>query len=82
MIQKIRLSIVLTSVVFSFTTPKPGQNLNAKDPLLSWKEGASKKAIIDFVERISKEGSPDFIPPPARIAVFDNHGTGIKMIFF
>ena len=47
----------------------------ASDPLPSWNEGATKKAIIDFVERVSKEGSPDFVPVDQRIAVFDNDGT-------
>jgi haloacid dehalogenase-like hydrolase len=44
-------------------------------PLPSWNEGAAKKSIIDFVEKVTKEGSPDFVPPPARIATFDNDGT-------
>src|SRR5690606_32230913 len=45
------------------------------DPLPSWNDTASKKAIIGFVDRVTKEGSPDFVPPPERIAVFDNDGT-------
>ena len=47
----------------------------AADPLPSWNDGASKKAIIAFVERVTKAGSPDFVPVPERIAVFDNDGT-------
>ena len=34
-----------------------------------------KAAIVAFVEKVSKEGSPDFVPEPERIAVFDNDGT-------
>src|SRR5215469_16713758 len=45
------------------------------DPLPSWNEGTSKKAIIEFVTRITKEGSADFVPLDARIATFDNDGT-------
>src|SRR6476619_7222809 len=45
------------------------------DPLPSWNEGATKKAIIDFVDKTTKEGSPDFIPVEERIACFDNDGT-------
>ena len=45
------------------------------DPLSSWNEGGSKKAIRDFVARVTKEGSADFVPVPERIAVFDNDGT-------
>src|SRR5262245_12962086 len=45
------------------------------DPLPSWNDTASKKAIIDFVERVTKKGSPDFVRPEERIATFDNDGT-------
>jgi phosphoserine phosphatase len=47
----------------------------AADPLPSWSDGASKGAIVAFVERVTKQGSPDFVPPAERIAVFDNDGT-------
>jgi len=47
----------------------------AAGPLASWNDVASKKAIIAFVEQITKPGSPDFVPIPERIAVFDNDGT-------
>jgi phosphoglycolate phosphatase-like HAD superfamily hydrolase len=45
------------------------------DPLPSWNEGATKQSIIAFVEKVTKEGSPDFVHVPERIAVFDNDGT-------
>ena len=45
------------------------------DPLPSWNDTAPKKAILDFVEKVTKEDSPDFVPVPERIAVFDNDGT-------
>src|SRR6476660_1952455 len=44
-------------------------------PLPSWNDGAAKKSIIDFVEKVTKEGSPDFVSPAERIATFDNDGT-------
>jgi len=47
----------------------------AADPLPSWNDTAPKKAITAFVEKVTKEGSPDFIPPNERIATFDNDGT-------
>ena len=43
--------------------------------LASWNDGASKKALTDFVARVTRTGSPDFVPVPQRIAVFDNDGT-------
>jgi phosphoglycolate phosphatase-like HAD superfamily hydrolase len=45
------------------------------DPLPSWNAGATKSAIVDFVGRVTKEGGPDYVPPEARIATFDNDGT-------
>ena len=45
------------------------------DPLPSWNDGASKQAIVDFVGRVTKEGGPDYVAPPERIATFDNDGT-------
>jgi haloacid dehalogenase-like hydrolase len=45
------------------------------DPLPSWNDTPSKKSITTFVERVSKQGSPDFVPEAERIATFDNDGT-------
>ena len=42
------------------------------DPLPSWNDTAPKKAIVAFVEKVTKEGGPDFVPPAERIAAFDN----------
>ena len=45
------------------------------DPLPSWNDTAPKAAIVAFVEKVTKEGTADFVPEPERIAVFDNDGT-------
>ena len=45
------------------------------DPLPSWNDGPAKQAITRFVADTTKEGSPKFVPPAERIAVFDNDGT-------
>jgi phosphoserine phosphatase len=47
----------------------------ADDPLPSWNAGAAKSAIVDFVEAVTAEGGPDYVPPDERIATFDNDGT-------
>src|SRR5881409_1643796 len=47
----------------------------AADPLASWNDGPAKKSITEFVAKVTKEGSPDFVPVPERIATFDNDGT-------
>ncbi|MGN6553309.1 MAG: HAD family hydrolase [Verrucomicrobiota bacterium] len=49
--------------------------VRAADPLPSWNDGATKKSITAFVEKVTKAGSPDFVPPAERIATFDNDGT-------
>ncbi len=45
------------------------------DPLPSWNDTAPKAAIVDFVEKVTREGAADFVPASQRIAVFDNDGT-------
>jgi len=45
------------------------------NPLPSWREGISKQAIIDFVDSVTSEVNPNFVPQMDRIAVFDNDGT-------
>jgi len=62
-------AICLASAVLFFSLPG-----NAADPLPSWNETESKKAIVAFVQRVTTKGSPDFIPAGKRIATFDNDG--------
>lgn len=50
-------------------------SLHAADPLPSWNDGPSKKAITAFVEKVTRENTADFVPPAERIATFDNDGT-------
>lgn len=47
----------------------------AEDPLPSWNDGKAKQSIVAFVGKVTKEGSPDFVPVAERIATFDNDGT-------
>lgn len=47
----------------------------AVNPLPSWNAGDARAAIVSFVERVTRNGSPDFVPESERIAVFDNDGT-------
>ncbi|MBI1304484.1 MAG: haloacid dehalogenase-like hydrolase [Phycisphaera sp.] len=48
---------------------------SSEPALASWREGASRDAIVDFVARTTDPASPDFVPEAERIAVFDNDGT-------
>jgi len=45
------------------------------DPLPSWSDGAAKKAIVEFVQATTTQGSPKFVPTAERIATFDQDGT-------
>lgn len=47
----------------------------AEEALSSWNDGSSRQAIMAFVEAVTTEGSPDYVAPAERIAVFDNDGT-------
>ena len=45
------------------------------DPLPSWNDGKAKQSIVNFVAKVTREGSPDFVQVAERIATFDNDGT-------
>ena len=45
------------------------------DPLPSWNDGPAKKAIVEFVQTTTTNGSPKFVPPAERVATFDQDGT-------
>ncbi len=62
-------------VVLASLRPVATLAQSTTDPLSSWNDGKSRQSIIDFVARVTKQGSSDFVPPPERIAVFDNDGT-------
>src|SRR6185295_18225025 len=45
------------------------------DPLPSWNDGPAKKAIVEFVQTTTTQGSSKFVPPAERVATFDEDGT-------
>jgi hypothetical protein len=47
----------------------------ATDPLPSWNDGPARQSIVSFVEKVTHEGSPSYVPVSERIATFDNDGT-------
>jgi phosphoserine phosphatase len=65
------LRFLALGAVLAFAAPAMAQT----DPLPSWNDGAAKQAIVEFVEATTKDGGPDFVPPPERIATFDQDGT-------
>ena len=64
--------IFTLGLVLVFAGPVPAQTVES---LASWNDGTAKQSIIDFVAKVTQEGSPDFVPPAERIAVFDNDGS-------
>ena len=62
--------LLCTIVVVFFSV-----NAVAADLLPSWNNTAAKKNLVEFVTKVTKTGSPDYVAPAQRIAVFDNDGT-------
>jgi phosphoserine phosphatase len=69
------LAIAACSPADSGAPPTSSDASFDTNPLPSWNAGPSRDAIVDFVERTTTTGSPDFVPVPERIATFDNDGT-------
>jgi hypothetical protein len=67
--QNLLAAALVGVVVFTATIAR------AADPLSSWNDGPAKKSITEFVAKVTKPGSPDFVPVAERIATFDNDGT-------
>jgi phosphoglycolate phosphatase-like HAD superfamily hydrolase len=64
-------------IAFAFALPFLVASALAQpvDALPSWNDGAAKKAIVEFVQATTTQGSPNFVPPEERIAAFDQDGT-------
>jgi haloacid dehalogenase-like hydrolase len=62
------------SVVVLLAIARPWAQ-TATDPLPSWNEGPSKKAIVDFVNQTINSSGPGYRPAGERIVTFDNDGT-------
>src|SRR5438045_8782684 len=63
------MKLIVTALFLALET------LHAQNALPSWNDTAPKKAIVEFVEKVTKEGSPNFVPPEERIGTLDNDGT-------
>jgi phosphoglycolate phosphatase-like HAD superfamily hydrolase len=73
---KFHLRIFLASMIALAVSLAVGtQAFCQSDPLPSWNDGPTKQAIVTFVEKVTTEDAPDFVPVPERIATFDNDGT-------
>jgi phosphoglycolate phosphatase-like HAD superfamily hydrolase len=70
-----KIVVVLLVLIGLNSSPAIGAEQAKSDSLPSWNEGASKKSIVDFVARVTREGGPDYVKPEERIATFDHDGT-------
>ena len=52
----------------------------AQDALPSWNDGPTKQAIVNFVAKVTKAGSPDFVRLAERIATFGNSDGDRQML--
>ena len=48
--------------------------VEAADPLPSWNDSPARRAVVTFVDTVTREGGAGYVPPAERIAVFDNDG--------
>jgi phosphoglycolate phosphatase-like HAD superfamily hydrolase len=71
----IRLAIVGALTALAGTAACATQVRLSGEPLPSWNDATARQAIVAFVEKVTRERSPDFVPPADRVAVFDNDGT-------
>lgn len=56
-------------------TAEPLKALAADDPLPSWNDGLIKRSLIEFVQAVTDNSKPTFVPTEERIATFDQDGT-------
>jgi len=78
----LKSSRVTLPLIFLLTCLSPvsssvanAQEAVTRDVLASWNDGEARPAILNFVDRVIRTNSPDFVPVEDRIAVFDNDGT-------
>ena len=70
-----RMMMKLSALSVFAVTATPAALTQVADPLPSWNDTAPKAAIVAFVDKVTREGTPDFVAEPERVAVFDNDGT-------
>lgn len=51
------------------------RNTVVTTPLPSWRDTATRTAVLEFVAAVTDPAGPDFVSTDARVAVFDNDGT-------
>ena len=71
-----KITAVLLALALLILFAAPGFAEQEEDLFADWnKEAPALKTLIEFVETVTDETSPDYIPPADRIATFDMDGT-------
>ena len=65
---------ILRGAVLAALAASGTGSVGAADPMPSWNDGAARRSIVAFVEKVTREGGPGYVAPAERIAVFDNDG--------
>ena len=72
---KIIFLLILFAALYTIIQLTSCNQQQTTDPLPSWSEGQTKQSIINFINEVTDETSPNFVKPVDRIATFDNDGT-------
>ena len=72
---QIQTKTFLAALVMTFASGLSPVHAQQSDPLPSWNDGSTKKAILEFVGDVTDKNGSDYVEPAKRIGVFDNDGT-------
>ena len=72
---KVKLALLFVFTLILAHTSAELAVAQTTDGLPSWNDGKARQSILVFVEKVTTEGSADYLPPAERIATFDNDGT-------
>jgi hypothetical protein len=71
-----KLSNVFTALLLCALLLPVHARANAQaDPLPSWNDGSTKRAILSFVKEVTDKSGTKYVEPDDRIATFDQDGT-------
>ena len=65
----------LTAFLAVLALVAPAPAWCAADALPGWRDSPGRQRILDFVTTVTTPGSPGYVTPTERIAVFDDDGT-------
>lgn len=72
---EVRHTVATLAMLLVLATTGRAHSGAGPDALVSWNDGPTRTAIIDFVTAATTEGDPGYVAPASRVAVFDMDGT-------